>query len=347
MPVDKEALKDAIREAVGDDGELYALLEQKMLANDKIATQFLGGFMRNRDYTSKTQALANDRQTMDADRKTMEGQVEQYRQLLEAAEVEKAKVLKDLAQHKIDVATSQARLKHIKQTYQLSDDDIPNIPDQIETYQTRRPVDSSTDIDTKLSEFKKDFKDELSKYLAEKLVPELGGMAQLDIVWADIRDQHRELTGKRLSAKEAQDLLNEADRRGRAGKPISLPALWEEKYNVPELRQKHHDEDLTKKLRADWEAEQTARLSEAAMAGLRPVGPDQQGLRTSQILAHKFKVHEETRPEAAPKLRETPSAAERQSLSGAERASKRFLERRANGVPMGAPDERKGGGKAA
>lgn len=341
MPVDRDTLKATLHEAVGDDGELYAMLEQKLLANDATATRFLGGFMRNKDYTQKNQALASDRQEWEGSKRNMEGQLEQYRQMLESAEAEKAKVLKDLAQHKIDVATSHARLKHIKQTYQLSDDDIPNIPDQIETYQSRRPVDSSTDIDTKLSDFKKEFKDEMSKYLAEKLVPELGGMAQLDIVWSDIRDEHRELTGKRLSAKEAGDLLAEADKRGRAGRPISLKALWEEKYDAPALRQKVHDEGLTKKLRAEWDAEQAAKLSEAALAGIRPVTPDQQGLRTSQILGHKFKVHEETKPEAAPKLRETPSAAERQALSGAERAGKRFLERRANGIPMGAPDERK------
>jgi len=348
MPVDRETLKSTIREAVGEDGELYAILEQKLLASDDLATKFLGGFMRNRDYTTKTQALASDRQTMEGQAKQLEGQVEQYRQMLEAAEVEKAKVLKDLAGHKISVAQSNARLKHIKEVYQLSDDDIPNIPDQIETFQSRRPVDTSTDIDTRLADFKKEFRDDISKYIAEKLVPELGGMAQLDIVWSDIRDEHRELTGKRLSAKESQELLNEADRRSRAGKPISLKALWEEKYDASALRQKHHDDSLSKELRAKWDAEQAAKISEAALAGVHPLGPDQQGLRTSQIFGHKFKVHEGTEPLAAPKLRETPSASERQAVSGAERASRRHLERRAAGVPMGAPDERQaGGGKAA
>lgn len=336
MPVDKQTLKETIREAAGEDGELYALLEQKLLANDEAATRFVGGFMRDRDYRTKTQALASDRQTWEGDKRTMDGQIEQYRQLLEAAEVDKAKVLKELAAQNINVATANARLKHIKQVYQLSDDDIPTIPDQIETYQKGKPVDSSTDIDQKLAAFEK----KITTYLAERLVPELGGMAQLDIVWADIRDQHRELTGKRMTAKEAQELLNEADKRGRAGKPISLPALWEEKYNVPDLRQKHHDENLEKQLRDKWDAEQKAKLSEAALAGVHP-GMEQQGLRTSQIFDHKFKVHEETQPAAAPKLREAPSAAERQALSGAERATKRHLERRGAGIPMGAPDERK------
>lgn len=342
MPVDKETLKHTIREAVGDDGELAALLEQKLLANDATATQFLSGFMRNKDYTQKSQTLADERRNMEGDRRTLEGQVEQYRQLLEAAETDKAKVLKDLATHKVTVAQAHARLKHIKETYQLSDDDIPQFVDLIDTKHSGRPVDSSADIDAKLSAFRQ----EMTKYLTEKLVPELGGMAQLDIVWSDIRDEHRELTGKRLSAKEAQELLTEADKRGRGGRPISLKALWEEKYDASNLRMKKHDDDLGKELRSKWDAEQQAKRSEEAMQGLHPTPGDQMGLRTSQILNHKFQVHDE-QPAAAPKTREAKSSVERQAVSGAERASRRYLERRASGVPMGAPDERKPPTKAA
>ena len=76
-------------------------------------------------------------------------------------------------------------------------------------------------------------------------------------------------------------------------------------------------------------------------AGLKHGENELAGEFFAQIFDHKFKVHEETQPQAAPKLRETPSAAERQALSGAERATKRHLERRGMGVPMGAPDERK------
>jgi hypothetical protein len=334
MPVDKEVLKATIREAVGDDNDLYALLESKLSANDAVATQFLSGFMRNRDYTQKSQSLADERRTYEGDKRNLEGQVEQYRQLLEAAETDKAKVLKDLAEHKVNVATANARLQHIKSVYQLSDEDIPSIPDQIATYQKGKPVDNSADIDAKLAAFKQ----EIAGYIAQKLVPELGGMAQLDIVWNDIRDEHRELTGKRLSAKEAQELLTEADKRGRAGKPISLKALWEEKYDAPKLREKRHDEELIKTERAKWDAEAQAKRSEEALQGIHPTAGE--GLRTSQILNHKFKIHEEL-PAGAPKTREASSSNERTALTGAERAAKRYIERRAAGIPMGAPDERK------
>lgn len=347
MPVDKDTLKATIKEAAGDDAELSALLEQKLSANDEAAARFVGGFLRNRDYTSKTQALASDRQSFTDEKTQLQGQMDQYRQLLQAAEGDKNKVLHDLAAHKEDLAGAYARLQHIKQIYQLSDEDIPAYKDLIDTKHKGKPVDSSTDIETRLADFKKELTKEIGTYLTEKLVPELGGMAQLDIVWNDIRDEHRELTGKRMTAKEQQDLLNEANKRGVAGRPISLKALWEERYDAPQLRQKHHDTNFEKELRAKWDAEQTAKMSEAAMAGIRP-GAEAEGFRTSNILKHKFQVHEETTPAAAPKMRETASAAERQAAGGAERASKRFLERRAAGIPLGAPDERKpGGGKAA
>lgn len=337
MPVDRDVLKASINEAVAGDAELATLLEQKLAANDNMAAAFTGGFLRNRDYTQKAQSLADER-------RTLETQVEQYRISLEAAEGEKAKVLKDLANQKVSVAQAHARLKHIKDTYALSDDDVPAFSDLIDTQQSRRPVDSSPEIDQKLAAFRK----EMTDYIGQRLIPELGGLAQLDIVWSDIRDEHRELTGKRLTAKEQQELVAIADKSAKAGRPISLKAAWEEKYAVPDLRVKQHDETLEKNLRAKWDAEQQARISDAAMAGVRPVTPDQQGLRTSQIFDHKFKVHEDA---AAPTVtdgkRPTPSASERQALSGAERAGKRYLERRAAGVPMGAPDERKGGGGKA
>ena len=143
-----------------------------------------------------------------------------------------------------------------------------------------------------------------------------------------------------MSKKEHEELLAEADRRARSGQPISYEQLWQEKYEVSGLRQKKHDDDLEKKLRSKWDDEQKAKLSEQALQGIHPTAPDQNGLRTSNILEHKFRVHEET-PGAAPKVKEAPSSTERSALTGAERAGKRFLERRANGIPMGAPDERK------
>jgi hypothetical protein len=348
MPVDKQALQDVIREAVGDDDEMFHFLSQKLQANDQRATNFLAGFMRNKDYTQKSQALAEEKRTYDGNTQqwntqlnTYNTQLDQYRQMLEKAEAEKLAVLRDLGKERESLQGAYARLQHIKDIYQLSDQDIPSYKDLIDTAKKGKPVDhSDIDIDAKISGLKK----ELTDYLAQKLIPELGGMAQLDIAWNDIREEHRELTGKRLTGKEQQELLDEANKRAQGGRPISLKQLWEEKYDGPKLRLTKHDEEREKELRTKWDAEMVQKRSEEAMQGLHPNAPD--GLRTSQILNHKFQTHEEGPAPLARKV-EARSSTQREALGGADRAAKRFLERRAAGVPMGAPDERKGGGKAA
>ena len=249
MAIDQQALKDTLREALGGDGELYALAEQKLLANEKAATDFLAGYMRNRDYTQKTQALSDERKGMEDVKRTYEGQIDQYRQLLTEAEQGKQQVLRDLAQNRESLAGAYSRLQSIKRQYQLSDDDIPTYKDLIDTESKQKVVDHSLDIDQKIAAVKAD----IVNYLTQKLVPELGGMAQLDIAWADIRDEHRELTGKRMTAKEAQELLADADKSAKAGRPVSLKQMWEQKYDAASLRQKRHDEDLTKELRQKWD----------------------------------------------------------------------------------------------
>ena len=226
MPVDREVLKETIREAAKGNEELQKYLEEKLQSNDELASSFVGGYMRDRDYRTKTQSLAEDRRTIEAQAEQSRRQVDEYRKLLEAAEADKAKVLKDLGTHKESLSGAYARLQHIKDTYQLSDDDIPSYKDLIDTKVKGKPVDSSGDLDARLAAFREDINRDIGKYISDRLVPELGGMAKLDIVWSDIRDEHRELTGKRLSAKEQEDLLTEADKRTRSGKPTSLKAMW-------------------------------------------------------------------------------------------------------------------------
>lgn len=345
MAVDRDLLKQIIHEAAAGDPETAAYLEQKLAANEGLAANFTGLFLRNKDYTQKTQTLADER-------RMMESQLEQYRAGLEAAEAEKARIQKEASQHKLDAAQAWTRLKHLKETYQLGDDEIPQFSDVIKSIQTGRPVDSSNpiDLDSRLDARLAAHKKEIEEMFARKLIPELNGMARLDVVWPYILEEHKQLNnGNVMTAKQADELLTEAQKRNAAGRTTSLQSLWEEKYDVPALRQKYHDGELEKTLRAKWDAEQQAKISEQAMQGIRPTGAEQTGFRTSNIFDHKFKVHETEATAPTPEAsRQTASAAERQSLTGAERAGKLFLERRAAGIPMGGPDARKpGGGKAA
>ena len=330
MAVDQQVLSAKIDEVVQGDAELRALLLEKFAKNDNAAVAFVGGFMRNADYTQKTQSVAGEK-------KKYEEQIALYQQNLETAEADKTKILKDLANQKVTVAQANARLQAVKETYQLSDDDIPPMGDLIDTRKTGRVHDSTAEIDEKLSAFEKRFEERITK----QLLPELAGMTDLDIIWANMRDEHYELTGKRLTAAEQRDILKTARDGGR-----KLTDVWEEKFSIPDVRLQKRDEGKEKELRAKWDAELTAKRSQEAMEGIRPGAPDESGLRLSPVLHKQFaergteiqesKPGEHTRTPVA-----IPSAVQRESLTGAERAAKAFLERRAAGVPMGAPREKK------
>lgn len=330
MPVDQAVLKAAIEEASAGDAEIASLLAEKFAKNDNAAVAFVGGFMRNKDYTTKTQAVAGEK-------KKYEEQIALYQQNLEAAETDKTKILKDLANQKVTVAQANARLQAVKETYQLGDDDIPPMGDLIDTRKSGKVHDSTADLDERFANFEKKFEDKITK----TLLPELAGMTNLDIVWDDIRGEHRELTGKRLSIKEQQDILKTARESNR-----SLADVWEEKFGIGDARKKVEREAIVKEERAKWEAELTARRSQEAMEGIRPGAQDETGLRLSPVLHKQFAERGTEIVEAKPGEHtrvpvKMPSADQRESLTGAERAAKAFLERRAAGIPMGAPREKK------
>ena len=326
MAVDQQALSAAIEEATGGDAELAGLLRERLAKSENAAVAFLGGFTRTADYTRKTQALSGEK-------KKYEEQISLYQQNLEAAEADKAKVMKDLANQKVTVAQANARLQAVKDTYQLGDDDIPPMGDLIDTRKTGKVHDSTADLDERFSSFEKRLEEKITK----TLLPELAGMTNLDIVWDDIRGEHRELTGKRLGVKEQQEILKTARESGR-----SLADVWEEKYEIPAARKKIERESIVKEERAKWEAEQTARRSAEAMEGIRPGAPDETGLRLSPVLHKQFAERGAEIADSKPgEHTRVPSAVQREGLTGAERAAKAFLERRAAGVPMGAPREKK------
>jgi hypothetical protein len=334
MPVDQKTLDEAIAEASAGDTELAALLKERLGKNDAAAVAFTGGFTRTKDYTQKTQTAAEEKRLATEAKAKADQEVALYRQQLEEAETDKAKILRDLANQKITAAQANARLQHVKETYALSDDDIPPMGDLIDTRKSGKVHDSTPDMEDRLKAFKEEVRKEIMDGVTKQLIPELGGLASLPITWADMNSQHRELTGKSLTAKEQQDILQQA-----ADQKKSLMSVWEEKYNIPETRLQKRDEATIAAARDKWEKEQAVKQSEAAMQGIRPTTPDQAGLRLSPVLQKEF--HTREMPVAGADKKPLPSSTQRESLSGAERAAKTFLERRAAGIPMGQPVQKK------
>lgn len=329
--MDKKVLEQYVRSVAGDDPDIASKLLDALGSKEDVGQRFLDGFLRQSDATKKWQEAADVK-------KQSETLITDYEGRLEEAEKRIKDVMKAASQDKITAATARAQLDSIKQSYGLTDDDIPSAGDVIKTVATGKIPSGSTDIDidAKLTDFKQSFMKELS----EKLLPEMSGMAAMPVIWNTISRNHYELTGAYLSDEEQIGLLKEAREKN-----TSLKALWESKYNIPELRLQRRDADLEKTLRDKWEKEQTARRSEEVLSGTKRNGveivPDSQKSplfrKQQQEALAKGRVDPDA-PALAGKQQQQqeqqPPIVE-QRMSGADRAAQSFLARRAKGIGWG------------
>ena len=259
MAVDKRVLEQCISEAAGDDQEMVEFLRKRYETNDAAAAKFVAGFTRTSDYTQKTQELANQRKALEA----QSGQFAELRKQLDQAEIEKSKILNELAGKRVTVAKASELMKMLQEKYGLDDNDLPGISDLIETRKAGAPVDSTPDLDTKLKTFGDDLMKRMESRLFDQITPELSGMAALPIVWNEIFREHQELVGKNLTFAEQQEILKEAKSSNRP-----LRDVWESKYEISGesgLRMKKRDEALQNKWKEDYEREQSTLRSKQAL----------------------------------------------------------------------------------
>src|SRR5690349_3901444 len=186
MPVDPKILEACIAEAAGEDAEMATFLRERYAKNDALATKFVGGFMRQADYTQKSMSMADEKKKYEGATK----QLETVRHALEAAETEKNQILQDLSKHRVSTAKARELMKILQDKYQLTDEDLPGMSDLIETAKTRTPVDSTPDLDTKLADFKTSIMSEMEKKFVGALTPELSAMANLPLIWNEIGREH-------------------------------------------------------------------------------------------------------------------------------------------------------------
>lgn len=334
--VDKALLESCIAEASGDDAEMATFLRDRYSKNDALAAKFVGGYTRTQDYTQKTQSLAKERETMAGQTK----QLETLRTQLEAAEADKSKIMKDLADRTISVSKARGLMQVLRDQYQLTDEDLPGMSDLIETSKKGKVVDSTDDIDARFQKFGEDLMTRMEKKFVDSLMPELGSMASLPIIWNDISREHQELTGKPITFAEQQDILKTARE---SNKP--LRQVWEDKFQIAGddgLRMKRRDENLRKGWESDREKADADKRSKQALEVVTG-GERQTDLGTGPGISPAFKTKfrqfdpDPNKPAIAdqggiPSLEVKPGQHVRQTgdrgPSGAQRAAQKFLEQR-------------------
>ena len=314
MPIDKAALTAYVNELNLSDAVRASLLAD-LEGDEQRATQFVGQRTRFDDYTRKTQALSNEK-------RAYEQSLAAYEARLNESNSKIAKIMKDFENERISRATAEARLQSVKTTYELSDDDIPAVstPAAVTASQTSQPLDT----------------DALYKQFEEKmlsrLAPEMLALPTIAAVQNEINYQHQQLTGKRLTQQEMIDVMNES-RQNR----IPLQDAWERKYNIPDIRlNKTVEERVAAKLKEAEDA-RIAANSDAALSAVRTSHVDSTP-RVSKVLQHKFDVHGEGNTHTPNQNQSnTTNDAPGPKLSGAERAGLKYIERRSQGIPLGAP----------
>lgn len=337
MGVDKALLESCIAEASGDDQEMATFLRDRYSKNDALAAKFVGGYTRTQDYTQKTQALAKDRETMASQTK----QLETLRTQLEQAEADKNKILKDLADRTISVSKARGLMQVLRDQYQLTDEDLPGMSDLIETSKKGKVVDSTAeDLDARFEKFGEALVARMEKKFVDSLMPELGSMASLPIIWNDISREHQELTGKPITFAEQQEILKTARE---SNKP--LRQVWEDKFQIAGddgLRMKRRDENLRKSWETDREKTDADKRSKQALEVVTG-GERQTDLGTGPGISPAFKTKfrqfdpDPNKPAVIdnggiPSLEVKPGQHVRQTgdrgPSGAQRAAQKFLEQR-------------------
>lgn len=323
MPVDQATLDKYISEVAGDDQELAGILRERLGTKETAATNFMRGFMRNADYTQKTQDLAKQRATFES------AQTE-YENRLTAADQEKNKIMKDLASARISGARASELLNTVKDTYGLSDDDIPGLSDLKATERTGRVVDSTPDLDDRFKTFEEKLMDRVTK----QLIPEISGLAILGPVWNDIAYEHEKLFGSRLSRKDQAEILEQARKENR-----SLDQVWSDKYNVTDKRQEVRTNEAVSKARQTWEDERAKKDQEAALRGVHPEAQDASFAdRQSPIFKRSFEVKEGNGEQGNGLPTQPKTDAHVERGSAADRAAAKFLQRKASGQ-LGKPLE--------
>jgi hypothetical protein len=344
MPVDKALLESCIAEAAGDDAEMATFLRERYAKNDALAAKFVGGFTRTSDYTQKSQALAAERRTFES----QAGQIDSIRKALEAAEAEKNSILRELAGHRVSTAKARELMKVLQEKYQLTDEDLPGMSDLIETAKKGKPVDTTDDLDTRLASFETSLMKKMEERFVGAMTPELGSLANLPLIWNEINREHEELTGKRLTFAEQQEILKaaQAGTDSSMGKG-SIYGIWQDKYQIAGdtgLRMAKRDE----RLKASWASERDAAdAAKRSAAALEVVTPTQADLGAGPGISLAFKTklgpRFETDPskpaqgagDGVPSLNVQPGQHVRQSgdrgPSAAQRAAAKFLEQRSGG----------------
>lgn len=260
------------------------------------------GYLRQSDYSKQMDALQKKQTELDAANERLNEEMLAIAEARNAGEPITAQMRKDLADARAEVTRLQTVVTSRATELGLDPKDVLG---EVTPPKREDPVQPTVD----LKGYVKDA--DVNKALGNTLAYSMDVMGELDA----IKDEHFELTGKRLSTKDilaevrarASD-PNNVNKDGTYKRPVDVRAIWEEKHNIPTVRSEkakaQHDQEIKE---AEERGAQRVR-SEGALPGEQPTGRHSPVLTRLQQSAEKSKAAGDAETRHAPPPRGSQAA---------------------------------------
>lgn len=312
---------------LGFSDAFKANLLQELDADENRANAFVNQRLRQADYTRKTQELSNQRKDLDV---AVTQQVQEYAQKLQEADGKIARILKDFEGEQISRATAENRLRTLATKYEIPKEDLADL---LKEPPADAPKNGGTGVT--LEQVSELMNKTLETY-TKKLMPDLLSFPQISAIQQEIRDQHSELFGKRISKKEMDELMTAAAKENSGG----LMKVWEDRFEVPKVRGELHDKSVGETAVSKYKDEQTRKASEDAIRQVHNQSDSARPLSSSPVLRdYRSRSEESGKPEPGSNGKGKEPGSDNKPpeprMSGAERAAVKWTERRNRGIGLG------------
>jgi hypothetical protein len=333
---------------------------KSILGKDKVTTRLKDQVLMRRDYSRKTQELADGRRALEADVNSVLQERQNLAEWKSGLDDKYNKIAADLEAARITEGQYRARISTLARQYNADEKAL------LEGIST--PEGGNKGGDGGAPANKGGGNGDQSQYLTREDVNKLAAQRDRQTLrllaeFPDIAEEHQELFGKSLRTFEyttpsgeqlrgrsafIQKALDTNDQLTRQGRPaMDLRRIWETTFDVPKKREEMHTETLRTQIRGELEGEYRQKATEAALNGGNAPGRPGQQREHSPVFAKEMKTPAERDAEAAAgngnghgdNGRLPPPA---ESAAGREsrwqKSASSFLDRRARGIPMGQPD---------
>lgn len=322
-----KATMTAYLDELGISDALKANLLQELEADEARANNFVGQRLRQSDYTKKTQDLAEQRRQIDV---AVTQQVKEYADRLQEADGKLAKILKDYEAERISRATAENRLSTIATKYEIPKEDLADLISQPPNGAPPKHDGGGLTL-----EAVSDLMAKREADLIKRLMPELISFPKISNIQQEIRERHLDLTGKRMTAREMDELMAEATKDNSGG----LMGVWQTKYDIPKIEMERHDKGVADAAIAEYERKAKARASEDALSSVHHQDSSRP-YSTSPVL----RQYRDRSKEGGELVGDTKNGngngngngkPPERAMSGSERAAVKWVERRNQGIGFG------------